>query len=387
MTSHFRSMHMPAEPFPSWHFIDFDHSLDPPFQPESHLFFWARNALYYGLQGLGFHQGVHVLLPSFLCTAAVEPFVEFGADVEFYEVGRDCRPNFSDLELKINSRTEAILAVHYFGFPQDMARFREFCDAHDIALIEDCAHVLNGRSNASPLGSFGDISVFSWRKVLPLYDGAELRWNRNCRSADVAWRRERLLFTLKVAKSLADRTLEYSSSVFGKGISATIETIKTIWKTARRGDSHSPVLALDSNAVAFDSSLLNQPISRVSRWLLLHSDVESIIKKRRSNYLFLQGELRGMEGVRLLYAELPFSVCPWIFPVTFEGKPNAHLALRKKGIPAVTWGGVRPRALAMGQFAESEFLYENLVFLPVHQNLTRGSLERIAAAVRAVARE
>src|SRR5262249_52147005 len=95
----------------------------------------------------------------------------------------------------------------------------------------------------------------------------------------------------------------------------------------------------------------------------------------------LQQRLRSVSRVRALYRDLPPSTCPWVYPVLFDGLDDAHLSLRKRGIPAVTWGGVRPTILEKGRFAHADFLYENLVFLPVHQNLGERDLDLIAAAV------
>ena len=66
--------------------------------------------------------------------------------------------------------------VHYFGFPQDMAAIAELCREQRLYLIEDCAHVF-GAQPALELGKHGDVSVFSWRKFLPLFDGCDLLIN------------------------------------------------------------------------------------------------------------------------------------------------------------------------------------------------------------------
>ena len=46
-----------------------------------------------------------------------------------------------------------------------------------------------------------------------------------------------------------------------------------------------------------------------------------------------------------------------------------HIELRALGIPAVTWGGVRDSRISAREFPEADFLYERLVFLPIHQDL------------------
>jgi hypothetical protein len=63
-------------------------------------FFWARNALFYGLRALGIQPGQKILVPAYLCTAAIEPIEHFGAEVEFYAIQRDCVPDWLDLERK-----------------------------------------------------------------------------------------------------------------------------------------------------------------------------------------------------------------------------------------------------------------------------------------------
>ena len=386
MKSSDESLSMPSEPYLVSQYLEFfskggNLSVDS----RNRQFFWARNGLYFGLKALGLSRGVHVLLPSYICRAAVEPFLEFGAEVEFYSVRRNCRPDFHELESRIRPGTGAVMAIHYFGFPQEIHRFREICDAHNTALIEDCAHVLQGECGGRPLGSFGDISVFSWRKFLPLYDGAELRLNRRASLPDIPWEKERLLFTLKIVKCLVDRSLEQSPGAFSHGVSLLLEAVRTGWRRARRIDPDRPLLNLDSNQISFESALLNHRISRVSRWLLEHSNFAAIAQARRKNYMLLQEELRGIAGIVPLFQELPDTVCPWVFPLWFEGLFDAHLCLRKKGVPAVTWGGVRPSMLDQRKFADADYLYDNLVFLPVHQNLNADALKGIVDVVRDVA--
>jgi len=378
---------MPSEQYPFLRYLTYRSQGDlTATGTQSYFFFWARNGIYYSLRALGLRPGVHVLLPAYLCTAAVEPFINFGAEVEFYGIRRDLKPDFKEIESRIGPNTGAVLAVHYFGFPQEISTFRDLCNRHQIALIEDCAHVLCGEFEGRPLGSFGDASVFSWRKFLPLYDGGELRLNRESAALSVPWKKETILFTLKVTKCLLDRTLEQSSGLFARELSRALGFAREMWKRANGKTADQPVLALDSSAPSFDPSLLTHPMSRVSAWLMRRSSVAHITKQRRENFLFLQRALLEVKGIQMLHPELPTNVCPWVFPLVFDSLSNAHLLLRQKGIPAVTWGAVRPPSLDVKQFKDADFLYENLVFLPVHQNLDRKALTQIVAAVAALAR-
>ena len=125
--------------------------------------FWARNAIFHGLRALGIRSGQKILVPAYICKSAVEPIEQFGADVVFYEIRRDCTPDWPDLESKLHGNVGGLMAVHYFGFPCDIPRFRALCDRHDLFLIEDCAHVLEGLASQHRFGEVGDFSVFSSR--------------------------------------------------------------------------------------------------------------------------------------------------------------------------------------------------------------------------------
>jgi len=377
---------LPQEPFPSWEFFALFPKLVRKHGSEAgpSQFFWARNAIYHALGALKISTSAHVLLPAYLCRAAVEPFVAYGTEVEFYGIERNCQPDFAEIESKISPRTEAILAVHYFGFPQEIRRFREICDRRHLALIEDCAHVLRGKIAETPLGGYGDASVFSWRKFVPIYDGSDLRLGKPHRLPQIGWQKESRAFTLKIAKNLADRTLDNSPHPLARTAASAAESAKRIWKGLRPARSNDALVSLDSNDPSFDREWVNQPMSRLSRWLFRHSSIDAIVRRRRENYLYLESLLRTVKGVTPLHQSLPAGVCPWVFPVFFDDLPNAHFLLRRLGIPATAWDFVRPLQVDLGCFSNAAFLYENLTFLPIHQNLTRKSLDLLAAAVQQV---
>jgi perosamine synthetase len=332
--------------------------------------FWARSAIFYGLSSLNVSPGDRVLVPSYICRAAVEPIVAYGANVDFYRVHRDCRLDFEDIVSRITSSTKALLAVHYFGFPQEIGRVQALCRRHRIFLIEDCAHVLEGHSEGRPLGSFGDVSVFSWKKFLPVYDGADLVLNNVTADPAILWEREKPLFTLKVAKNLIEDAFGWSTGPILAPFARLLGEGKSKPATAA-----APAISAATDTDSFDPSLIRWSMSRLSRWVKAHSDIPAIVRARRDHYQYLHDRLMKIPGISLLHSYLPDGACPWILPLVFDGITDAHLTLRKLGIPAVTWGGVRPASLRNEDHPDADFLYDNLVFLPVHQSLTKSDLD------------
>jgi hypothetical protein len=346
--------------------------------------FWARNGIFHALKALRVRTGARVLVPAYVCSSAVEPIAAYGAGVDFYAVGRDLRLDLDDLAARVGPDTRAVLAVHYFGFPQRMTELRAFCDARGLFLIEDCAHVLRGEVDGRPMGTIGDASVFSWRKFLPLYDGAELRLNAPGHRPDIPWTRTNALFTLKVVKNVLELASGPLPSLLRVPLSASAWRDRLGGRDRRAGTRD--LLAVDNNSATFDDTMVDMPMSGICRWIVDHSDVAAIVVRRRRHYQRLQEGLAGADGVVTPLGDLPAGVCPWIFPVLFPGMEGAHHLLRAGGIPAVTWSGVRPPAVSASAFPDADFLYDRLVFLPVHQGLDVADVDLIVKAVQAVGR-
>jgi perosamine synthetase len=346
--------------------------------------FWARNAIYHSLRIAKLAPGDEVLVPAYICKVVPEAIRGCGAKIVFYRVDRDCRPDFSDLESRISTRTRAMVVVHFFGFPQPISRLRQFCWQHNLFLIEDCSHVLHSEADGVPLGTFGDVSLFSFRKFYPLYDGGELVLNLTGTELDVEWRHENPLFTLRVAMDLLDQMIGRATNPVLRLPYRLLESFRKPVAQLLRYKTNSEGLSVHKTDAMFDLRLVNYPMSHLSRLVLQHSNASEIAAKRRENYAFLQDELSRIEGLRFLIPSLPSGVCPWVFPLFFERIPEACQALRELGIPATTWEGVRPLELALDFFPDAEYLYNNLVFLPIHQNLKVEDLKKIVEATKKI---
>jgi perosamine synthetase len=383
------SFAMPREQFLAWQFVTARSNPSPQEGNRAGagelFFFWARNALFHALRALAIAPSARVLMPAYICKAAVEPFEAYGMHIDFYNIRRDCTPDFAEIETKIRPDTRAVLAVHYFGFPQRIQEFRSLCDTRNLFLFEDCAHVLRGAIGDQPLGSFGDVSVFSYRKFLPMFDGAELLLRDPKHRLRAEGKPEHSRFSSQAARHIVGQALEWSEGATAKLLSAGIGLAKRVRPRSQSPSHPSAVpIAVDNNSAAFDSAVVNQPISAPSRWVLRHADVTEVIARRRENFQFLHEQLRGVPGITPLFRALGEQVCPWVYPVTFDDAPNAHLQLRAVGVPAVTWGDVRPKNVSRSEFPDADFLYDNLLFLPIHQNLSRDQLRAMADTVKRV---
>jgi dTDP-4-amino-4,6-dideoxygalactose transaminase len=111
-------------------------------------------------QGLGLTGDV--VVPSFTFMATVSALVWAGLRPVFADV--DAGTTNLDpaaAEAAITPNTSAIVAVHNFGNPADIAGLQAVADRHGLKLIFDAAHGFGAHYQGAPVGSQGDAHVYS----------------------------------------------------------------------------------------------------------------------------------------------------------------------------------------------------------------------------------
>lgn len=113
-----------------------------------------------------------IIIPSFTFASCPNPFLISGAKV----VLADCEknyPNISSNHVKslITKNTKALMVMHYGGFGCDMDEIRLLCNKHNLYLIEDAAQSIHSYYNNNALGSYGDLSVFSFHETKNIHCG------------------------------------------------------------------------------------------------------------------------------------------------------------------------------------------------------------------------
>jgi perosamine synthetase len=109
-------------------------------------------------------QGETVLCPSNTFMATPLAAIRSGAEVQFVDCNReDLCMSFEDFERKAERhKPRAAFLVHIGGhIAFDTQRIAEYCAAHDIFLIEDCAHAHGASWNGRTAGGYGDAGVYS----------------------------------------------------------------------------------------------------------------------------------------------------------------------------------------------------------------------------------
>jgi len=103
-----------------------------------------------------------VIVPTFTFIATVNALRWIGLTPVFCDVGPDYLIDFKKIEKLITAQTSAIFGVHLWGQPCHIAQLRKIADKHDLKLVFDAAHAFGCSWHGQPIGSFGDVEVFSF---------------------------------------------------------------------------------------------------------------------------------------------------------------------------------------------------------------------------------
>jgi len=116
--------------------------------------------------------GDEVIVPSFTFVSTALAFAAKGAKIVFADSSSN-NPNIDAAYVRklINSRTKAIVVMHYAGYACQMDVFRQLAAEHQLILIEDAALALDAMYNDRYLGSFGHLSTFSFHETKNIIAG------------------------------------------------------------------------------------------------------------------------------------------------------------------------------------------------------------------------
>jgi perosamine synthetase len=130
----------------------------------------------------GIKEGDEVIIPSFTIISPAAAIVRVGAKPILVDSDTATwNMDVAHIEAKITTKTKAILVVHIYGLPVDMAAVMALAKKHNLLVIEDAAEMHGQTYNGQPCGSFGDVSTFSFypNKHVTTGEGGMIVCNNN----------------------------------------------------------------------------------------------------------------------------------------------------------------------------------------------------------------
>ncbi len=320
-------------------------------------------ALHLACLALGLGPGDEVLCPALTFVATANAILYTGARPVFVDITgpEDVNLSPADAARKVTPRTKAVMAVHYAGYPCDLAGLGALAREHNLKIIEDAAHapgaVHRSAGGDRMVGTVGDVGCFSFfaNKNLTTGEGGLVV----CRDPDVAER-------MRAARSHGLTSLTWDRHR-GHGFDYDVTCLGYNYR-------------LDEMRAALGSVQL--------------AKLPAANARRREFTRRYRQELQGLPGITLPFVpELTTSACH-LFPVVLPPgaeRPAFMAALADKGIqtsvhyPSVphfsAYQGLWPPDFDHG-LPQTEKIAPRLVTLPLFPSMTDQQLDQVVAAVR-----
>lgn len=134
------------------------------FHKKHHAFSFSsgRAAFYAILCALELPKNSQIAIQAFTCIAVTNSVSWAGHTPLYIDIDKTLNMSVDDLEKKITKNTRVVVVQHTFGIPADIEKIAAVAKKNNCILIEDCAHALGAKIGNIPVGSFGDVSFFSF---------------------------------------------------------------------------------------------------------------------------------------------------------------------------------------------------------------------------------
>ena len=134
----------------------------------------CTSALHLALVSAGVGPGDEVITPALNNIGDFQAIGMCGATPVFVDIREsDFGIDVDQIEGLIGPRTKAVIALHYMGVPCDVEGVFRVAKRNGLRVIEDAAHATGTRWQGKPVGSYGDLTCFSFDaiKTLTCIDG------------------------------------------------------------------------------------------------------------------------------------------------------------------------------------------------------------------------
>jgi len=295
------------------------------------------------LSALGISSGDEVIVPSFTiitCATAVIRLrgIPVVVDVENETFGID----FKNIQKAVTSKTKCIMLCHLFGMAaRDTLLIKNFCEKHNIHLLEDISQSYGATMKGKLVGHFGDIcagSLYS-NKIITAGEGGIILSNK---------------------QDLVQKADSYCNLYFGDKDRFVHEE-----------------LGFNFRISGLSAALANSQVNRL----------KSILKQRnllKIKYLNIFSKSKKYDVWQSLYN---FETVLWMFPLKIKLNKsidslqeycfNNNLQIRKMYLGLNRQPCLKNKAKLVGSFDISDELYEKHFYIPTFIGIRKSQMLKI----------
>lgn len=302
----------------------------------------GTSGLHLGLLAAGIGPGDEVIVPSFTFAATANSVALTGATPVFADVDPDYYTlDPASVESKITDRTAAIMPVHLYGHPFDVDGIGALATKHGVKVFEDAAQAHGAAVNGRKVGTFGDFAMFS------LYP------TKNMTSGE--------------------------GGMVSTGLSDVERRLRLLRNQGMERQYENELVGFNCRMTNIHAAIGRVQLTKVEGWT----------KTRQDNAAFFDANIEGVvtpkvaEGYEHVYHQYTIRIA--------EDRDGFAKALREEyNVGCGVYYPIPNHRLAPFQTSDdlpvTEISASSVLSLPVHPSLSQDDLERIVAAVNAVAK-
>lgn len=359
----------------------------------------GRAALYYSLLALGLEKDDEVLTQALTCVAVPNSIIWAGLKPVYVDIDpQSFNLDPKDLEKKITNRSKVLIVQHTFGIPAPLPEILKIAKKHNLIVIEDCAHSLGVTYSNKPIGSYGDVAIFSFgrdKMISSVFGGLTLtkdiriyhkleKFSQALISPPGSFVNQQLLYptlytiSIPLYSLLIGKFFIKMASVFGILSKAVTPAEKIGKKPDFINYKFSPKLALLA---------LNQ--FKKLGWFLEH---RKRVVGHYDTFLNLKEPISSRGKGRLL---------PLLrYPLLVKDKQRLIKSAKSQGMyigdwydspialgSSSSWAGLSKFYYSMGSCPVAERVSKSIVNLPTHINLSLKQTERVGKFINENAKE
>jgi dTDP-4-amino-4,6-dideoxygalactose transaminase len=310
-------------------------------------------ALHLSLILAGVGPGDEVLTPSFNNIADFQAILAVGGAPVFVDIRDDTLCiDFDQAERLVGPRTKAVIVMDYGCGLADHDRAAVFARRHGLRVIHDAAHSFGSTYDGRRVGSFSDMTMFSFDpvKTITCIDGGVL-----------------------IVRSDEDLARLRELRLIGMGQPATV-----MYENRR-------AWTYDVRSLGFRYHMANL---HAEIGLAQLGKIERIVRSRREVCRQYLAQMTDLDGVRMPQVNLDTAV-PFMFYLRVQAAARDALRehLRERGIDTgIHW---QPghwftllKGCRSGDLSVTERIAGEILTLPFHSMMAQESIDRVTSAVR-----
>jgi dTDP-4-amino-4,6-dideoxygalactose transaminase len=309
----------------------------------------GTDALHLALLACGIKPGGEVITTPFTFIATAEAITRCNATPVFVDIDpKTYNLNPEQIEDKITPSTKALIPVHIYGQPANMAPILGVGKRHNLKIIEDCAQALGAEYQGEKTGSIGDTGCLSF-------------------------------FPAKSLGAYGDGGMVVTND---PGIAEIVDILR---KHGSKTSYYHLLPGFNSRLDAMQAAILRVKLKHLDEWNALRRRLASL-------YTRLLSQINGIEPP---YIEDHSKPSGNYYTIRLKDPRLNRDELRKhldaKGIQTAVYyplslhlqEAYKSLGYKPGDFPQSEQAQEQVLSLPMYPELSREQVEEVAAAISA----